>query len=212
MVSTSCGMEGFGFLLQLGGNLFDDVLGAHGLVVPDDRLHLDQIDDAFELVFLSDGNLDRDGLGIEALADGIDGVLEIGAHLVHLVDEANSRDAVLIGLPPDFFRLRLHAMNRVKHSDSAIEHAQRALHFGREIHVAGRIDNVDANVAPGAGRRGGGDGDAALLLLLHPVHGGSAFVHLSDAVRAARIEKDALGRSGLAGIDVGHDADVPATL
>jgi hypothetical protein len=35
---------------------------------------------------------------------------------------------------------------------------------------------------------------------------------LSDAVRPARIEQDALRRSGLAGIDVRHDADVPATL
>ena len=58
----------------------------------------------------ADGNLNRDGLGIEALADGIDGMLEIGTHLVNLVDEANSRDAVLIGLTPDFFRLRLHAV------------------------------------------------------------------------------------------------------
>jgi len=29
-------------------------------------------------------------------------------------------------------------------------------------------------------------------------------------VRFARVEQDALGRSGLAGIDVGHNADVPA--
>jgi hypothetical protein len=35
---------------------------------------------------------------------------------------------------------------------------------------------------------------------------------LSDAVRLSRIEKDALRRRGLAGINVGHDADVPATL
>jgi hypothetical protein len=37
-------------------------------------------------------------------------------------------------------------------------------------------------------------------------------VHLSDAVRPARIKQDALRRSGLAGINVRHDADVSATL
>jgi len=37
-------------------------------------------------------------------------------------------------------------------------------------------------------------------------------VHLSDAMRLSRIEQDALGRSGLAGIDVGHDADVSTPL
>jgi hypothetical protein len=35
-------------------------------------------------------------------------------------------------------------------------------------------------------------------------------VHFSHAVRLPGIEKNALGRSGLAGIDVGHDADIPA--
>ncbi len=205
-------MERFGLFLQFGRNLFRLIFRAHRLVIPHDGLHGDQVDHAPELVFLSDGNLNRDRLGIEALAEGIDGVLEIGTHLVDLVNKANSRDAVFIGLAPNFFGLRLHAMHGVKHRDRAIEHAQRALHLGREIHVAGRINNVDADVAPGAGRRGGGDGNAALLLLLHPVHDGRAFVHLADAMRPSRIEQDALGRSGLAGIDVGHDADVPATL
>jgi hypothetical protein len=37
-------------------------------------------------------------------------------------------------------------------------------------------------------------------------------VHLSDAMRLSRIKQDALGRSGLTGIDVGHDADVPAAF
>src|ERR1700722_1957428 len=206
------GVEGFRFLLQVGGNFFGDVLRAHGVVDPDDRLHFQQIDDATEFIFLADGNLDGNGLGAEALTDGIDGVLEIRTHLVNLVDETNSRDTVFIGLPPDFFRLRLHAMHSVKHGDGAIEHAQRTLDLGCEIDVAGRIDNFNADIAPGAGRRSGRDRDAALLLLLHPVHGGSAFVHLSDAVRLSRIKQDALRRSGLTGIDVGHDADVPAAI
>jgi hypothetical protein len=37
-------------------------------------------------------------------------------------------------------------------------------------------------------------------------------VDLSDAVRASGIKQDALRRSGLTGIDVGHDADVSATF
>jgi hypothetical protein len=34
-------------------------------------------------------------------------------------------------------------------------------------------------------------------------------VHLSDAMRLSRIKQDALRRSGLTSINVGHDADVP---
>src|ERR1017187_5349878 len=201
-----------GLFLQVRGNVAYLVFGADRVIFPDDGLHGDQIDHAAKLVFLSYGDLNRDRFRVEALAQGIDGMLEIGAHLVDLVDETNSRDAVLVRLPPDFFRLRLYAMHRVKYSDGAVEHAQRAFHLGGKVHVTGRIDNVDANVVPGTGRRGGGNRDAALLLLLHPVHDGRAFMHLADAVRLSCIKQDALRRRGLPGIDVGHDADVPATL
>jgi hypothetical protein len=63
-----------------------------------------------------------------------------------------------------------------------------------------------------AGGGGGGDGDAALLLLDHPVHGGSPVVHLADLVRAAGVIKDALGRRGFTRVDVRHDPDVASLL
>ena len=115
---------------------------------------------------------------------------------------------VLVGLTPNGFRLRLHAGNCIKHRASAVEHTQTSLHFGGEIDVAGRIDDVDGDVAPLAGGCGGGNGDAALLLLRHPVHGRGAFMHFTDFVGTAGVVKDALSRSGLTGIDVGHDADI----
>ena len=100
-----------------------------------------------------------------------------------------------------------------------IEHAQRTLDFNREVDVSGRVDDVDAMLGEGlvhplpeTGRGRGGDGDAALLLLLHVIHHGGAVVHLADLVRYARVEKDALGRSRLPGVDVRRDADVPITL
>ena len=55
---------------------------------------------------------------------------------------------------------------RRRNSDGAVEHPQTALHLDREINVAGRIDDVHPVLAPEAGGRGGGDRDAALLLLL----------------------------------------------
>src|SRR5207248_3223336 len=76
----------------------------------------------------------------------------------------------------------------------------------------GRVDDVDLVIAPEAGGRGGGDGDAALLLLLHPVHDGGAFVDLADLVTDPGIEKNPLGGRGLARIDMRHDADVSAAL
>jgi hypothetical protein len=65
-----------------------------------------------------------------------------------------------------------------------------------------------AVVAPEAGGRRGGDGDAALLLLLHPVHLGGALVHLAHLARDARVEQDPFGGRGLSRVDVRHDPDV----
>src|SRR5438132_11902271 len=70
------------------------------------------------------------------------------------------------------------------------------------------VDDVDPGVLPLAGRGCAGDGDAPLLLLDHPVHGGGAFVDLTDFVVFARVVEDPLRRRGLARVDVGHDPDV----
>ena len=115
---------------------------------------------------------------------------------------------VAVGLPPDGLGLRLDPGDAVEHRDRAVEHAQRALHLDGEVDVPGRVDDVDGVVVPLAGRRGGGDGDAALLLLLHPVHRRGALVDLTDLVVDAGVVEDPLGRRGLARVDVRHDPDV----
>src|ERR1019366_5032830 len=111
---------GGGFLLQLCWNFLDLILGAQALVIPDDRFHGHEIDDTFELVFLADGQLNGNGARIEALADGIDGMLEVGAHLVHLVNETNARHAVFVGLTPNGLRLRLYSVYGIEHGASAV--------------------------------------------------------------------------------------------
>jgi hypothetical protein len=103
---------------------------------------------------------------------------------------------------------------------------KRTFDFRREIHVAGRVDDVHAlldafeNLVnafffllhPRAGRRRRSDRDAALAFLLHPVGHGRAFVHLTDLVDHAGVKQNALGQRRLAGIDVRGDADVPRPL
>jgi hypothetical protein len=78
--------------------------------------------------------------------------------------------------------------------------------------VAGRINDVEAFLFPECRGRSRGDGDAALLLLLHPVHRRGAFVHLADFVALSRVIENPLGRRRLSGIDVGHDAEVAVVL
>ena len=61
---------------------------------------------------------------------------------------------------------------------------------------------------PVGGRSSRGDGDAALALLLHPVHDRIAFMHFAYLVANAGIVKDTLRSGRLTGIDVGDDAEV----
>src|SRR5579859_5187318 len=188
------------------------VLGSESFFEPNHDVLFQKIDYADEIIFATEGKLEGNGMSTEALANGADDVVKIGAHAVHLVYETNARDAILVGLTPNGFRLRLHAGDRVKHTNCAVEHAQGAFDFDGEVYVARRVDDVDTiflgEAVPGSCRRGGRNRDAAFAFLLHPVHRGSAFVHGTDLVGDTRIEQDALGRRRLSGVDVRHDPDV----
>ena len=195
---------------HVGRDLLDlVVLADRGLAAPHEGAHADQVDDADEVGLGADGQLQHERHGAEALTDGLDAVVEGRAGAVELVDEAHARHAVLVGLTPDGLGLRLDAGDTVEHGDGAVEDAQVALDLDGEVDVTGGVDDVDLGVLPPAGRGRGRDGDAALLLLLHPVHRGAAVVDLTDLVVDTGVEEDALGGRRLAGIDVRHDADVP---
>ena len=138
----------------------------------------------------------------------LDDAREAGAGAVHLVDEGDAGDAVAVGLAPYGLALGLYAADGAEHADRAVEHAQGALDLGREIDVSGSVDDVDLAALPEAGGVGAGDGDAAFLLLGHPVHDGGAVVHFAHLVDLAGIEEDSLGGGGLARVDVRDHADV----
>ena len=157
------------------------------------------------------GRLDDNG------QDGMELIREIRAIFDNY--DYQARHLVLVRLAPHGFRLRLHATDRAIHHACAIEHAHRALDLDREVDVAGGVDDVHpvlgelaVHALPEAGRGGRGDRDAALALLLHPVHDGRAVVHLAQLVGDAGVEEDPLRRRGLAGVDVRRDPDVPVAF
>jgi len=196
-----------GLVDQLGRDV-DDLLLLAEVVEVADGLHPDQVDDADEVALGAPRQLDGHGVRAEAVVHRLDRVLEARADAVHLVDERDPGDRVLVGLAPDRLGLRLDAGDRVEQRDRAVEDAQRALHLHGEVDVARRIDDVDPVVAPLARRRRRGDGDAALLLLLHPVHHRGAVMHLTDLVADPGVEQDALGGRRFARVDMRHDPDV----
>ena len=107
---------------------------------------------------------------------------------------------------------RLDAPHRAEKRYRSVKHAQRPLNLRRKIDVTGRIDDVYPVLLPERGGGGGGYGDSTLPLLLHPVHRRLPVVHLAYFVRLARVVEDALGESGLAGVNVGHYPYVPYFL
>ncbi len=176
------------------------------------RLLLDDVDHALELGFHTDGELDGQGTGVQALRDHIDRAPEVRAHSIHLVHEADAGHPVAVRLAPHRLRLRFHPVHRIEHDDAAVQHAQAPLHLDREVDVAGCVDDVDPVVLPVAGGRGGGNRNAALPLLGHPVHHRRALVHFTDLVGATGVEEHPLGHGGLPRVDVGDDADIPDPL
>ncbi|CNV38281.1 Uncharacterised protein [Mycobacterium tuberculosis] len=197
-------------LLGQVGRYFHGVVGfaEFRLAAPHLGVHLHQVDDAFEVGLRTDGKLNGHGVGPKPLPHRANREVEVRTDLVHLVDEADSGDIVFVGLPPHLFGLRFDTLFAVENRDRAVEHAQIALHLDGEIHMPWRVDDIQLVVFPERGRGRRGDGDAALLFLFHPVHGGCAVVHLTNLVVDTGVVQDALGGCGLAGIDVRHDAEV----
>ena len=208
-----------GFVCESRRDVSGLVSRAHVIGIPIDSTHFHEVDHAFEILFSPDGQLNRHRARAQALLDLLDDSAEVGTHAIHLVDKCHAGHGILRCLTPHGFGLRLHAGNGAEHSDGTVEHAQRALNFDGEVDVARGVDDIDAvfgpvlvHPLPEAGGGRGRNGDATLLLLLHPVHDSIAIMHLAQLVGDAGIEQNALGRRGLAGIDVGHDADIPIAL
>ena len=132
----------YGVGLQLGGHIV--VLELHALrgFVPDDRFHLEQIDHALEVVFGTNGDHDRHGVGLQAQAHLVIDLEEVGTGTVHLVDERDTGNLVLVSLTPYGFRLRLHAFLTIEHCNSTVENTQRTLNLCGKVNVSWRIDNI----------------------------------------------------------------------
>ncbi|KAF1003177.1 MAG: hypothetical protein GAK36_00297 [Pseudomonas sp.] len=200
-------------------NFFLAVGSAFVVFVPVDGLHLQQVNLTLEVIFCTDGQLNRNRSVAQTILDLTDDAQEVGAGTVHLVHVNDTRNTVLVGLTPYGFGLRLNAGGAAEHNDSAVQYAQGALNFNREVYVAGGVDDVyavlvvlAARTFPEGGDRSGGDGDTTLLLLHHPVGSGGAVMHLTHLVAETCVEQDPLGSGGLARINVGTDTNVPIAV
>ncbi len=170
-----------------------------------------------ELVVAAERHVADHGFRAQALFDAFHAVGEVRAHAVHLVDVAHARHVVLVREPPVGLGLRLDARHAVEYDDRAVEDAQAAVHLDREVDVSRGVDQVDLIALPLARDGRALNRDAALALLLEVVgrRAGLAVlgvVDLDDLVLLARVIEHALGRRGLARVDMGDNADVAVQL
>ena len=190
------------------------LLAVVGIV--DFGVHFDEVYYAAEGCFLADGQFDGNGVGVEPLPHHLYGALEVGTVDVHLIYIRNAGNLVLVSLTPYGFGLGFNAALCAESCDCAIEYAERTFNFYGEVNVSRGIDDVYtaliglglAGTNPVAGGCCGRYGNAALLFLNHPVHGGLAIVNFTDFVSSAGVVKYTFGSSCLARIDMGHNADI----
>src|SRR5690606_33284001 len=171
----------------------------HALVVfvPVDRLHGDQIDHAFKGVFLTDRQLQRNRVGLQTSFHLLNDSQEVSTHTVHFVHESQARNAILVSLTPYGFRLRLYTTYGTVHHHCTVKNPHGTLYFNREVYVTWGIDDVDTvlgellgHARPETGRSCGRNGDPALLLLRHPVHGRGAFVGFTELMADTCVKQD----------------------
>src|SRR5690606_1098081 len=102
-------------LLEVLRDLLHFVRSTHGHVtlgvtLPDECTHLDEVNDPDEVALCTDGELNDEGLCAETVDDRVNRVIEVSAELVHLVDEADTRNVVLVSLTPHGLGLGLNAL------------------------------------------------------------------------------------------------------
>ena len=133
---------------------------------------------------------------------------KISAGPIQLVDEKQRWQAEFAALAPDRFGLRLHPAHPVQHDHAAVQHPHGPLDLDGEIHMAGRINQLNLMIAPRQPGHGGGDGDAVYLLFGQIIHVGRAFMDFANLVGRAGVIQHSLGERGLAGVHMGGDADI----
>ena len=168
-----------------------------------------------EAFFSTNRHHNRHRVGTQAGFHLLNRAEEVGTLTVHLVDKGQARHFIFIGLTPYGFRLGLHAAYGTINHHRAIQHAHRTLNFYGEVNVSRGVDHIEVmlfklagHAFPESGNGSRSNGDAALLLLFHPVGGGCAVMHFAQLVGHAGVEQNAFGGSGFTCINMGRNTDI----
>ena len=142
--------------------------------------------------------------------DLVRNLIRIGAGEVQFVQHRNDLQVVLNGQVKVADGLGLDSLGSVHHQQGAFAGRNASGNFVGKVHVAGGVDQVQAEVVFAADviHLDGValDGDAALALQIHVVE---ELVHLLSRRNALGYVEKAVGQGALTVVDMGDDAEVP---
>ena len=170
----------------------------------------DPLDDRVEHVLDAETRLGRDaehvvGVVADQVGDLRGRAVRIGLRQVDLVHERDDLEVVLDRQVRVRERLRLDPLRRVDDEQRALAGLQRARDLVREVHVTGRVDQVQLVALPHHAHGLRLDRDPALPLELHRVEQLLLHVPVGDRVRQLQ---DPIGQGRLPMVDVGDDREV----
>ena len=144
----------------------------------------------------------------EALLDRLQRLVVVGAGAVDLVHEQERRHAQPLQRPQQQARLRLHPFDGRDHEYGSVQHVQHPLDLRDEVRMAGRVDQVDGDVADRERHDRRLDRDAALPFERERVGLRGAGVDAADLFdRTGRVEQP-LRERRLTGVYMRQDSQI----
>ena len=142
------------------------------------------------------------------------GVINAGGGQVDFIDDGNDGEIVAGGEEGIGDGLCFDALAGVHDEQRAFASGERAGNFVGKIHVAGRVNQVQAIFMPIArsvmqANALGFDGDAAFALQVHGIE--HLRMHLALGERAGELQQ-AVGQRGFAVVNVRNDAEIADVL
>ena len=198
-------------LLGLGGDVVRDRGGLRLAVGAGIQVgaHVEEVDDALQLVLVPDRDLHGDAALGELRAELLERGEEVRALAVEHGHEDDAAEVELLRALPEAGRLHLDAVDAVDGHQRSLDHAERGERVGLEARVAGRVDEVDLALVPLQVAERGRQRHLAAVLVVVPVGDRGRRFDGPEAVGGTRLEEHRLDQRGLPGPPVSDHGDVP---
>ncbi len=169
----------------------------------------DEVDHSGEVLLGPDRQLHRQHLSPEGLLQTLEAATEVRPFAVHLVAVQDDRQSEIVSGLPDLFGVDLGTGDGADTEQGGVGDAQRGARLGEKDAVAGGVEQIDLVLFPRQVADAEADGDAAFPLFGVEVGDRVAVFDLQESRDRAGSEQKGAGQSGLPGVVVTGDRDVP---